>query len=230
MKKAKRRPLKTVKKILLGLLIACAVLAVAVLALNGYVMLSSEGMIISAEEAADYNADCILVLGASVLPGGRPSLMLRDRLLCGIALFESGASDRLLVSGDHGQAEYDEVNAMKDFAVAAGVPSSCIFMDHAGFSTYESMYRARDVFAVKRVIVVSQKYHLFRALYVAKALGLEAVGVPAEDILYVGQTYRELREIAARCKDFLYCIIKPLPAFLGDVIPVSGNGNATNDR
>ena len=133
----------------------------------------------------------------------------------------------LLMSGDHSRETYDEVNAMKDYAVAAGVPSSDVFMDHAGFSTYESMYRARDVFEARRVIIVSQKYHLYRAVYDARALGLEAWGVAAEDIAYTGQWLRELREILARDKDVFYCWLKPQPTFLGEAIPVSGDGDAT---
>ena len=132
------------------------------------------------------------------------------------------------MSGDHGTVDYDEVNAMKDYAMAAGVPSEDVFMDHAGFSTYESMYRARDVFCAERVIVVSQKYHLFRAVYDARALGLDAVGVAAEDIAYLGQTARDLREILARNKDALWCLLQPEPTFLGEAIPVWGSGDLTN--
>jgi SanA protein len=97
--------------------------------------------------------------------------MLLDRLNQGIALYEAEVSDRLLMSGDHGQTDYDEVNVMKRIAVEAGIPSSHVFMDHAGFSTYESLIRARDVFGVKRLIIVSQKEHLYRALMIADELG-----------------------------------------------------------
>lgn len=106
--------------------------------------------------------------------------MLEDRLKQGIKLYELGASDRLLMSGDHGRKEYDEVNVMKKFAIDAGVPSEHIFMDHAGFSTYESLYRARDIFQADRIIIVTQKYHLYRAMYIAEKLGLEAYGVASD--------------------------------------------------
>ena len=111
---------------------------------------------------------------------------------------------------------------------AAGVPSTNVFMDHAGFSTYESMYRARDVFCAERVIVVSQRYHLYRVVYDARALGLEAWGVAAEDIAYLGQTLRDVREILARNKDYFYCLFRPEPTFLGEAIPISGNGDLSN--
>lgn len=121
--------------------------------------------------------------------------MLEDRLLQAIHLYEQGASGKLLVSGDHGRADYDEVNVMKQFAMDRGIPSENVFMDHAGFSTYESLYRARDIFEAKRVLIVTQEYHLSRALYVAQKLGLDAQGVAADLRSYGGQTYREMREV-----------------------------------
>ena len=133
------------------------------------------------------------------------------------------------MSGDHGRAEYDEVNTMKNYAIEKGVKSEDIFMDHAGFSTYESIYRAKEIFKAKKVVIVTQKYHLYRALYIAKQLDLEAYGVGADPRQYVGATYREIREILARDKDFIKCIFKPTPTYLGETIPVSGNGDATND-
>jgi vancomycin permeability regulator SanA len=136
------------------------------------------------------------------------------------------------VSGDHGRKDYDEVNTMKSFLMEKGVPSEDIFMDHAGFSTYESLYRARDIFQVKKVIITSQEYHLMRAVFIARELGLEAYGVAADKHIYHGAMMKsELREIAARNKDFLTAkIFKPLPKYLGEVIPVTGDGRATDDK
>lgn len=177
-------------------------------------------------------AGCGLYSGAGLqgAEDGSPSLMLADRLEKGIELYESGASARLLMSGDHGRSEYDEVNTMKAFAVEQGVPSEAVFMDHAGFSTYDSIYRAKDVFQAEKIIVVSQEYHLSRALYIAERLGLDAYGVAAADISYQGATYRSLREAAARGKDFLLAWMQPQPKFLGEAVPVSGNGDLTNDK
>jgi vancomycin permeability regulator SanA len=118
---------------------------------------------------------------------------------------------------------------MKNYVVQAGVPSSDVFMDHAGFSTYESIYRARDVFMVKSAVIVTQTYHLYRALYVARRLGVDAVGVSADTQEYAGRQYRLAREFLARVKDFMMCVFKPEPTFLGDVVPVWGDGDATND-
>jgi len=199
-----------------------------VFGLSSYIKKETAEKIITAEEATD--ADCILVLGCGVREDGSPSLMLRDRLEKGIELYEAGTAPKLLMSGDHGRKDYDEVNLMKSYAMGKGVPSEDIFMDHAGFSTYDSMYRARDIFCAEKVIVVSQEYHLYRALYLAEKLGLEAYGVPAQDVNYRGQAYREFREMLARAKDFCTAVIQPEPKYLGEKISVSGNGDLTNDK
>lgn len=227
MKKIRKRiKFRTVLEVIL---ITSAIAVILVFSVNAYVKASVKDRIISPEEAAGIDADCILVLGAGVYNNGAPSAMLVDRLLQGIELYNSGASDRLLMSGDHGREEYDEVNVMKQFAIDREIPSSSIFMDHAGFSTYESLYRARDVFLAKKIVIVTQKYHLYRALYIAKALGIEAYGVASDPRRYVGEQYRECREIIARTKDFAFAIFKPEPKYLGEAIPVSGDGDLTND-
>lgn len=188
--------------------------------------------IISANEAKTLSAspDCILILGAGVTDDGKPMPMLLERLNTGLSLYKEGASDKIIVSGDHGREGYDEVNVMKGWLIDNGVPSEDIFMDHAGFSTYESMYRARDIFQVETMLVVTQKYHLYRALYDANTLGVRAYGIPCDETTYPGQTYRQTREAAARVKDFFYCAFKARPKYLGAAIPVSGNGDSTNDN
>ncbi|SCP98301.1 SanA/YdcF family protein [Anaerobium acetethylicum] len=216
------------KKIMFVLIAATAGIG-ALLGINGYVKLSVKDRIISEETAAETGADCILVLGAGVRDDGTPSLMLEERLNEGVALWKAGASDRLLMSGDHGRADYDEVNVMKKYAIDKGIPSGNIFMDHAGFSTYESMYRARDIFKAEKIIVVTQQYHLYRALYIAESLGIDAFGVAFDTKSYKGETYREAREILARVKDFFYVMFEPEPTYLGEEIPISGDGDRTND-
>ena len=212
----------------LGFLALAMVVAVVVFAIDAHVRNSTQDRILSANDAAQLgDVDCVLVLGCGVNPDGRPSDMLADRIAQGVALYDSDVSPKLLMSGDHGQEGYDDVNTMKRVAEEAGVPAEDIFMDHAGFSTYESMYRARDVFGAKRIVIVSQEYHLHRALYVAKALGLEAYGVSADLRPYAGQQARDLREILARNKDFATAILQPEPTFLGDPISLSGSGSIT---
>ena len=150
--------------------------------------------------------DCILVLGAGLRPDGTPSDMLADRLLTAIELYKSGASDILLLSGDCSGEDYDEVFAMKTYCLAKGVPEEAIVCDNFGFSTYESVYNAK-VSGYKSVVIVTQKYHLHRALYIADKMEIEAVGASADVRSYRGQTMRDLREIAARVKDFFAVMI-----------------------
>ncbi len=220
-----------IKRIFCG----CFFLAVAgvfcLLAGNFWVRKSTEKKIMTNEEELKQvsQPDCILVLGCGLRPDGEPTQMLKDRLDTGIALYQAGVAPKLLVSGDHGRIQYDEVNKMKQYAIDQGVPSQDIFMDHAGFSTYESMYRARDIFQVKQLIVVTQEYHLYRSIYDGVQMGMEIWGYPAKKVRYGGQRVRDLREVLARNKDVLYCLFKPKPTYLGEAIPVYGDGNVTND-
>lgn len=217
------------KKILLILGIVIAIFILIFIGINIYVVTSTKKSIITVSKAKELNdIDCILVLGAGVW-GDKPSPMLEDRLIQGIELYKNNVSNKIIMSGDHGSEEYDEVNIMKQFAIGREVASEDIFMDHAGFSSYESLYRAKEIFKVKKIIIVTQEYHLYRALYIAKQLGIEAYGVSADPRQYAGQFSREIREIFARDKDFIKCIFKPEPTYLGDTIPVSGNGDITND-
>lgn len=218
------------KIIIYTTIIILIIMILAIFGINFYVKASTKKQIIKNNDYSNLkDVDCIIVLGAGVW-GDKPSPMLEDRLLEAISLYENNVSPKIIMSGDHGREDYDEVNIMKNFAIEKGVPSEDIFMDHAGFSSYESMYRAKEVFGAKKVVIVTQEYHLYRSLYIANKLGLEAYGVASDPRKYAGQTMRELREMLARDKDFIKCIFKPKPKYLGDTIPVSGNGNVTNDK
>ena len=221
-----------IKKILLIGVIVCIILFFIVIGINLFVVFSSSSKILTVDELKEKDIkkiDAILILGAGV-NGSTPSHMLEDRLLEGINLYNEKISDKIIMSGDHGQIDYDEVNIMKKFAIEKGVPSEDIFMDHAGFSTYESIYRAKEIFGAKKIVIVTQKYHLYRAIYIAKALGLEVYGVASDLRQYVFQEYRELREIFARDKDFFTSIFKPKPTYLGEKISLNGSGDITNDK
>lgn len=210
----------------LGLL--CGLL---VLGINLWVAGSVKDSILTEEQASQLQEiDCIIVLGCQVRSDGTPSHMLEDRLKRGVALYNLGAAPKLLMSGDHGTEGYDEVDAMKHYAVDADVPSADVFMDHAGFSTYETVIRAKEIFEADKVIIVTQQYHLYRALYIARALGLEAYGVPADYRQYSGQFARDIREVLARVKDFGMSILQPDPTYLGEAIPISGSGELTHDE
>lgn len=212
-------------------LLALGILGVVlVFGINGWVMSSVSDRILSEEQAAKLqDVDCIIVLGCQVRSDGSPSNMLEDRLRRGVALYDLGAAPKLLVSGDHGTKGYDEVDAMKRYALNAGVPSADVFMDHAGFSTYETIYRAKEIFCADKVLVVTQQYHLYRALYIARELGMDAYGVAADYRQYSGQFSRDVREVLARVKDFGMGIFQPEPTYLGETIPISGNGDLTHD-
>ena len=218
------------KPIVMILLCLALVGVIALCSINGYVKSVAKERIVTVEETATLeDVDCIIVLGCQVRDDGTLSHMLRDRLMRGLDVYHAGATPKLLMSGDHGRKEYDEVNAMKQYAIENGVPSEHVFMDHAGFSTYETVYRAKEIFEADKVIIITQEYHLYRALYIADKLGLEAYGVSADLNKYAGQSMRDFREILARCKDWAMCIFKPEPTYLGESIPVNGNGDVTND-
>ena len=174
----------------------------------------------------------VLVLG-SMTYGTTLSHVLRDRVAGGISLIENGKGKKLLLSGDHGQIRYDEVNAMRLFVLdnAPSIPAKDIFMDHAGFNTWDSMYRARDVFEVKDLVIVSQKFHIARAVCMARSLGLDAVGYAVNQDRFSKRNIRywNYREYFARVKAFFSIIAKPKPRYLGEKIPISGDGQLTWD-
>ena len=227
--------MKKIKKYLIAGLCGCIAMgvlcAIAVLGINGLVKGSTANRILSAEQASQLqDVDCILVLGCGVWDDGRPSHMLEDRLKRCVELYELGTAPKILMTGDHGRVGYDEVDVMKTYAVDAGIASKHVFMDHAGFSTYESMYRAKEIFQARKVVIVTQEYHLYRAIFIARSLGLDAYGVSSDYRDYSGQVSRDIREILARVKDFGSCVFRPQPTYLGEVIPIWGDGNLTNDE
>ena len=218
---------KIIKSIIIAVLCVCLLGGVAVVGINAYMISYVENYILSVDDLKNDSFDCIMVLGAG-LWDGEPSPMLQERLDFGLVAYEMCCSEKLLMSGDHGREEYDEVNKMKDVAIENGVPADNIFMDHAGFSTYESMYRARDVFQVEKMVIVTQEYHLYRAVYNARKLGIDAYGFAADRLNY--PIYNDVREALARTKDFFYCIIQPEPTYLGEEIPISASGSLTDDK
>lgn len=212
------------------IILVVIILVLIVFVINYYVIFTTKDKIVTSNELKNISdIDCILVLGAGVW-GDRPSPMLEDRIKVGIELYNLGLANKILMSGDHGRKDYDEVNIMKSYAIDNNIPSSDIFMDHAGFSTYDSIYRVKEIFKAKKIVIVTQEYHLSRALYIANKLGIESYGVKANLREYGGQTYRDLREVLARNKDFVKVIFKPKPTYLGESISLNGNGDITNDK
>lgn len=202
---------------------------VATLSINILIILTTRNQIKKIENIELEDVDCILVLGAGI-KNNKPSPMLEDRLQTGIELYEKNISKKILVSGDHTKIDYDEVNVMKNYLKENNIPSNDIFMDHTGISTYDSIYRAKKIYKAKKIIIVTQEYHLYRSLYIANRLGIDAYGIAADKKEYPNQDKRDLREIAARIKDFIKCLIKSESAYLGEVFPINGNGDETNDK
>ena len=176
--------------------------------------------------------DAIIVLGAGVRGDGTPSDILADRLETSLEVFGAGLGNTFLLSGDHGREEYNEVGSMKKYILQKDIDEKIIFMDHAGFSTYDTMYRAKEIFKVDKAIIVTNEYHLPRALYIARKLGIDAYGIKSDKRQYQLMDSYKKRELLAQLKDFVYVnILKPEPKFLGEVIPVSGSdGRVTEDE
>lgn len=172
----------------------------------------------------EYGVDAIIVPGARVHKEA-VSNVLAARLDAAVRLYNQKTAPKIIVTGDHAAKDYDEVNAMRKYLMESGVPEEDIFMDHAGFDTYSSMYRARDVFMVKSAVVTSQSYHNIRAVYVGRSLGLDVYAYAAKDV-YIGRV-APYREVLARAKTFVDVKIGRKPKYLGETIPVSGDGRVT---
>ncbi len=205
--------------------------AFLVLAVNVYMILNGERFI-EKDAAAFTHKQVALIPGARILGKNTVSYILADRLDAGIELYRAGKVDKLLVSGDHGQPEYDEVNVMRRYLLAAGIPARDIFMDHAGFDTYDSVYRAQAIFGVKSMIIVSQRFHLYRAIYIAQALDIDVAGMDATHRDYGDKTmlHNDVRETMARVKAFFDVLLHIGPTYLGVQIPITGDGRLTNDQ
>lgn len=195
------KPLKYLK-------ILIALFILFILGTNLYILETTKNQILSENKAKDLNdIDYILVLGAGI-KAKRPSPMLEDRLKRSVNLYQEQVSPKILVSGDHINEDYDEVNVMKNYLLENNIPEQSIDRDDLGISTYDSIYRAKYIYHAKNMIIVTQKYHLHRALYIAKALNINAYGIPSNQRKYTNQGKREIREILARTKDFIKCSLK----------------------
>ncbi len=210
------------------LLLALLIVVFITIAINLYIIKSTKNQIIDLNSVDELkNVDAVLVLGCKAYSDG-PSLMLSKRLETGIDVYNR-LDTKLLLSGDHGKNDYDEVNVMKKYALDSNVSSKNIFLDHAGFTTYDSIYRAKYVFNAKKIIIVTQKFHLYRALYIANKLEIDAVGIAADDLPQkIVMLKNEIREIFSRDKNFFYGLFKPKSKYLGEIISLEQDGNITN--
>jgi vancomycin permeability regulator SanA len=206
----------------------CIAFLLSAFVINRYVARVGSEYIINTIEGLP-RCEAVLLLGAGVRDDGNMSAILSDRAKTTLEVYRSKKARKILISGDHGRKGYDEVNVVKTYLLKKGVPGEDIFTDHAGFSTYDSIYRAGEIFRVKSLIIVTQRFHLPRALYIADKSGLKAYGHPADKRDYMMIDYFETREIAARLKAFLDVHFNARSKFLGDIIPITGDGRKSWD-
>lgn len=224
---------KAVKWILILILLA----ALAVLGLNAYmcirenrsktVSITSNTQKLTAAQKQKFkelNPQCIIVLGAGIKNKIEPSDMLKDRLDAAVCLYKAGIAPKILLTGDNGTVQHNEIHVMLMYMRKAGIPDEVLFCDHAGFSTYDSMYRAKSIFQVKRAVVVTQSYHLYRSMYIADRLGIQVQGAASDQGTYSGQAYRVFREMIARVKDMGKLLVHAKSTLGGSTIPITGSG------
>lgn len=223
-----KQPAQYIKKWIFRLFIVMLIATIVILGIDQYVAYTGKSTLVTVEAAQP--AQAILVLGAYVNPSGEVSRILKDRLDYALACYEAGKAPKIIVSGDHGSKTYDEVRAMSQYLEEAGVPPEDIFLDHAGFSTYDSVYRMKSIFLVDNAIIVTQEYHAVRAAYIAKQMDIEVQTIASDTYVYEEMAYYRFREVGARLKAFIMAgIVKPEPKYLGDVIPISESGLKTRD-
>ncbi len=223
--------LKALKRLLLGVVIVVVVIAAVPLGINGWVCATTfstfESLQTATDQAASSDADAVVVLGAAINWDGSPSTILQDRLDVAITLYRAGVAPKIIMSGDNSDSSYNEVMAMANYAIDQGVSADDIFCDHAGVSTYDSMYRLRYVFGVKSCVVVTQEYHLYRAVYDAQSFGIEARGVASDLSDYSDIDAFEQREFFARIKDFASVLTNAEPAMKSEPVSLDQSGTVT---
>lgn len=235
---------KIIKNIIL-IIVVFAVIVVGLFAYLNYRIVKSESSNIvhevTGKDASDYIIDkedkekieeispqCIMVLGCGIKDYNTPTPMLKDRLDTGIALYKQGIAPKLMLTGDNGTITHNEIHVMLQYALKAGIPPKDIFCDHAGFSTYDSVYRGKSIFQINSMVVVTQKYHLYRSLHIAEGMGIKVKGVASEQKIYEGQSARDFREVLARGKDFFKTKIKSRSLLGGETISITGDGRISH--
>ncbi len=208
--RSKHSVLKTLLIVVLSIILAFLALTIGI---SGFTISSTRNNVhtIAQVEEQGIHADAIVVLGASVFANGTPSDILADRLEVAADLYKAGAAPTIIVSGDNRESHYNESDAMKDYCVELGIPSDAVYIDHAGYDTYASIYRAHYEYGANSVMVVTQAYHLYRALAIAQGLGMQATGVAADKGDYDNQMMYSIREAIARDKDFFQTLLKLPP-------------------
>lgn len=200
---------------------------IAVVSVNYYVKSSTKKNIHHSLKRFPKN-DVGIIFGAGIR-GDQPSKYLKDRLDAGILLWKAKRINKILLSGDNGREEYDELTVMKNYCYTHGVDTTKIFIDYAGFDTYSTMYRAKHIFNIKKATLISQEYHLNRAIYIGQKLGIKSVGYSANKGEYSGYKYVCFREYGSVFKSFFDVLRNREPHFLGNPIDINGASNYSKE-
>ncbi|MDF2475175.1 MAG: hypothetical protein K0S24_658 [Sphingobacterium sp.] len=219
--------MKKIKKFILPAIILCLIGLAVVLVTNSNVTAKTEKEIFT--ELKDVPKTKVVIIFGAGISGDQPSRYLKDRLDAGILLYKSNKVDKILLSGDNGRNEYDELTVMKLYCQKNGVDTTKIYIDYAGFDSYSTMYRAKHIFKVDTAILVSQKYHLNRCIYLGDQLGIESSGYSADRGIYPGYNYYSFREKLSVTKSVLDIIRNRKPIYLGKPVDINGKSNYTKE-
>lgn len=219
------RALSSIIAFVLGLALACVV---TIFTIYGVIAVRGNAMI-ARLPGLPHGVDCIIVPGAQVYANRRPSPMLQDRLDGAVMLYRAGISDRILVSGDHREDNYNEPLVMYKYLLSHGIPDEAIFMDHFGLDTYDTVYRAKYVFQIETAVIATQRFHLQRALFIAGETGIQASGFATNPRPYASQLFMFIRENGARLKAVYETRTGALPKHISPPCPITGDGRATRD-
>jgi SanA protein len=210
-----------IKRFLLYFVLGCEIGIIFVLGTN--VIIDNEAKPYSYNDPAQVpNAEAVMIPGAAILANGALSSIFKDRVDMAIRLYKAKKAPKILVSGDNSTVSHNEVNPVRNYLLQQGVPDQDIFLDHAGFDTYSSMYRARDIFGITSMLIATQSFHLPRAVFIARELGMDAYGVNSDNGTSLFRNYA--REVFADEKAMLDLVLGRSPKYLGDRIPITGDG------
>lgn len=189
-----------------------------IILINLYVLSFSKGKIFSWEDnITGYEVG--IVFWARVYEWGKPSDILADRLKVAKKAYDEGKITKIIVSGDNSKSHYDEPTSMRNYLINLWVKKDDIYLDYAGFDTYDTLYRAREIFWVEKALLFTQEFHLKRALYIAEKLEIKSIWIHTDLQKYIYADYYERREVLARTKAFFSTdILKVKPKFLGNPI------------
>ncbi len=185
-------------------------MAAATAGMNFAVVMESRDYITDIDQLNITEADYVLVLGAGYIDNSTPSNILADRIAQGVEAYEKLDSGKMLMSGDSEYPEmHNETGVMKKYAMSLGVDESDIIEDVYGINTYDSIWRARYVYGAQTLVICTQRFHLYRAVYIARKLGMTVYGIDCTERDYHGQeSFLAFREVIAKCKEFVFCLLK----------------------